>query len=351
VAIDDGGDEGPKFPGTQVGVSPQTGLDEDDFDNMEAAGVGVLRLPVNWEAVQLTPEGDCEPEPAINTCDWGPTDIVVGNAAEHGIRVLPILSNVPGFVAEDHNTPPLEGYAQAGWADFLKAVVERYGPGGAFWGGEFAADGGPFDGQPQPITEWQIWNEPNGKRYFRPRPDPERYAELVEISSEAIRGVDPSARIILAGMFGTSRIPLPEFLRGMYGVDGIEDHFDAIALHPYSSGLGQLKLQIRWARREARRAGDADVGLWLTELGWGSGEGPHPLAKGEAGQADLLTEAFELLARRREAWNIEGVVWFTWKDRGDDGVCRFCRDAGLFDASGAPKPAWDAFQGAIAAGS
>lgn len=348
--IDAGGDDRAsgeaRLPPSLVGVSPQTSLDEQDFNNMGAAGVGILRVPMSWDAVQFSP-GDCEPAPVINTCDWGPTDVVVGNAAERGIRVLPVLSNVPRFAGENHNAPPLGDLQRLAWAGFLDAAVRRYGPGGEFWENEYADPNGPFEGEPQPIVEWQIWNEPNGKVFFHPKPDPRKYGKLVKISARTIKAVDPEAKIVLAGMFGTAAIPLPRFLEGLYDVKGVEDAFDAIAVHPYASGIRGLKVQIRWARREAREAGDEDVGLWITELGWGSGDGGHPLEKGKKGQSRLLTKSFELLSRRREAWNVGGVVWFTWQDRRDKAVCRFCTHAGLFDPAGRPKPAWAAFRNAI----
>jgi hypothetical protein len=91
-------------------------------------------------------------------------------------------------------------------------------------------------------------------------------------------------------------------------------------------------------------AGDQDVGLWVTELGWSSGEGDHPLERGVEEQAELMRESFDLLLEQRDTWNIEGVAWFTWQDRSEGGVCRFCREAGVIDADGNPKPAWDVFR-------
>jgi hypothetical protein len=351
ILSDDGSEVSARaFPRSNIGVSPQTPLDKQDFDNMGAAGVGVLRMPLNWEAVQFGP-GDCQPAPAVGVCNWAPTDVVVGNAAERGIRVLPILSNIPGYVFKNHNKPPLGGEAKSGWEDFLDAVVRRYGPDGAFWTGEYIAQGSPFEGEPEPIVEWQVWNEPNGKVYFHPKPDPAKYGKLVKISSRTIKGVDPEAEVVLAGMFGTAEISQPEFLRRFYHVNGIRNYFDAIAVHPYASGLGDMERQIRWARREATRANDGSVELWITELGWGSGSGGHPLERGQKGQSQLLTKAFDLLGRRRERWNIGGVIWFTWQDRRDKQVCRFCRHAGLFTPGGKPKPAWTAFRYATGAGS
>jgi hypothetical protein len=296
---------------------------------------------MNWSHVQAAP-GDCQPQPAHAVCNWVDLDAAIGNAAEAGARVLPILSNVPGFIYKETTQPPLNGEARAGWEDFVDAAVRRYGPNGAFWETNFTNP--PYEGEPHPIKEWQVWNEPNGKVYFHPHPNPKKYGYLLGITADSIRNADPDAEIMLAGMFGTAEIPQPRFLRQLYTVDGVKDDFDAIALHPYSKGIHELKLQVRWARREAIRAKDRNVGLWITEMGWASTNGDHPLEKGRAGQAKLLTKSFALLGKHRDNWNVEGVVWFTWEDRIDRAVCQFCHSAGLFDFEGNSKPSYAAFK-------
>jgi hypothetical protein len=79
-------------------------------------------------------------------------------------------------------------------------------------------------------------------------------------------------------------------------------------------------------------------------MGWGSGRGGHPLNQGKKGQARMLNKSFGLLSRKRGAWNITGVNWFTYQDTNSKDVCRFCRDAGLFNVHGEPKPSWRAFK-------
>jgi hypothetical protein len=323
-----------------VGVSPQTTLGARDYDKLEKAGTDVVRIPMKWWHVQ-SQAGDCEPSPAHGVCNWVNLDAEIGNAAEAGARVVPVLSDVPDYIYRETNKPPLNGVAREGWEDFVDAAVRRYGPDGEFWKTSYMNP--PYEGEPHPIEEWQVWNEPNGKQFFHPKPSAKKYAYLVSLTSDVIRSVDPSAQVLLAGMFGTAEIPLREFLRDMYAVPGIEDDFDAIAVHPYAKNIREMELQINWARKEAKRAGDADVRMWITELGWGSAAGEHPLEKGERGQAKMLTKAFKALAKHHRDWNVDGVVWFTWQDRLDESVCQFCLSAGLFDYRGRSKRSYAAF--------
>jgi Glycosyl hydrolase catalytic core len=332
------------------GVSPQGPMAAEDFERLRDAGAGTVRILFGWGSIQRS-AGECRPESQTGVCDWTETDEVVGNAAAHGVRVMPVIAGARGFHHEDgvaleppDGRPPIEGDDLKAWKEFLAAAAARYGPGGTFWEAFREITGG---GDAIPIRTWQIWNEQNGKAYWPPEPDAKEYAALLSESSEAIREADPDAEIVLGGLFGTAAVNSTTYLEELYEVEGIEEAFDAIAIHPYSPDVEGIRMQAEWALDAARAAGDPDVGLWVTELGWGSAENGHPLEQGEGGQAQLLSESFELLEGHREDWNVRGVVWFTWQDREDQEVCEFCRNAGLFDAAGEPKPAWSSFQDAV----
>lgn len=94
-----------------------------------------------------------------------------------------------------------------------------------------------------------------------------------------------------------------------------------------------------------RRAGDPEVGLWITEMGWGSQEGPDAaqLEDGRAGQARQLKGAFRILLRNRALWRLRQIYWFTVTDTNNPNACDFCDSAGLFTPDFRPKPAWRAF--------
>ena len=340
----DGADKAAEASGL-VGIAPQTELEPEDWDRLAEAGTDVVRVQLNWENVQHV-EGDCKPESQVNACQWVDFDEIVGAASVHGIRVLPVLGGRPEFAHDDDSAehlrehPPTEGEAFERWLDFAGAAAARYGPGGEFWAAYDAFTGAPA----LPIEEWQIWNEPNAVAFWPPEPDADAYAKLVVETAEVIRESDPSAEIVLAGMFGTAAERSDDFLAQLYETPGFEDSYDSLAVHPYSPDLRGIEAQIGWLRDAAAEQGDPDVGLWVTELGWGSADGGHPLEVGEAGQAELLRESFEYLLENREELNVEGVTWFTWEDDSTEGVCRFCRNAGLFDDDGEPKPAWDAYR-------
>ena len=331
------------------GVSPQAKMETEDLDRLTEAGAGTIRILFDWGSIQQQ-AGDCQARTATGVCNWGATDEIVGDAAAHDVRVMAVMGGARGFAHEGETSPeatdirpPAEGEDFEAWKDFVGAAAERYGRGGAFWKSIEDLSGG----EETPIHTWQIWNEQNAARYWPPEPDAAEYATFLAGSSDAIRGADPDAEIVLGGMFGTASERSDDFLADLYEVDGIEDSFDSVAIHPYSPTVDGIEVQAEWLREVASEAGDPDVGLWVTELGWGSAEDGHPLEVGEEGQAELLSSSFEMLRDHRDDWNVRGVVWFTWKDRDDEQVCEFCRNAGLFDVDGEPKPAWSSFVDAV----
>lgn len=314
------------------GVVPQGTLSAADFSRMEGV-VGTLRVPVYWSEV----------EPERGSYDFSRLDAVVGEAAAHGIRVLPFVYGTPPWLGPNPARPPLDSAtARGAWSSFLRRLVGRYGPGGEFWEGRAAL----------PIRRWQIWNEPNFRLFWAPHPAPRQYAELLKLAADAIRGGDPGARIVLGGVAPVGGGLLPwVYLRRLYRVPGVEDDFDFVAVHPYSIRVGNTIGQVRLAHEAIEAAGDGATPILITELGVASsGTIPSAFVRGEAGQAEYLRDAFAALLAKRRAWHIAGVDWFTWRDGAEPDIhCGFCQGAGLLDLGGQAKPAWHAYKTAVRA--
>ncbi len=317
----------PPAPRSFFGVVPQGQLSASDFGRMQGV-VGTLRVPVLWAQV----------EPRPDRFDFARLDETVASATAAGVRVLPFVYGTPAWLSADPARPPLGRAGRAAWAGFLRALVRRYGPGGELWRGSSAW---------LPIRDWQIWNEPNFLLFWRPRPSPTGYARLLGVSARAVRGADPGARIVAAGLAPVEGGMLPwEFLRRLLAVPGAIRQLDLVAVHPYASRLRDVALQVRLARRAMARAGAGRMPLLVSELGVASdSQLPTGFNRGRAGQARFLRGAYRLLLRNRGRWRIAGVDWYAWQDaQGPDPHCVFCQYAGLFDASGTPKPAWGAFR-------
>jgi hypothetical protein len=329
-------------PSTFFGVAPQSSLTDADFGRMAQGRVGTLRILLNWSSIDATPAGDN---------NWSTIDPIVAAAARNGITVLPFVFGTPQWVVNnlDHRScqqpacvlfAPSGPAALAEWQRFLREAVERYGPGGEF-----------FTQNPSlpvvPITDWQLWNEQNSFSFYKPKVDVNSYANLVRAGSEAIRSVDPTAKILLGGMFGTPeglenpKVFAWNYLRKLYRVPGIAASFDGVAVHPYAARMTKVIEQTTLMHREMVRAHDP-AEMWITEVGWSSSTGGNPLERGKRGQASRLRDVMKYFIGHAAALNVQNVTWFAWRDLAGEPICQWCAKAGLFDAAALnAKPAWN----------
>jgi hypothetical protein len=329
------------------GIAPQTALTQTDVEYMRAGRIGTIRVPVLWGAVQASRRGGY---------DWSGLDPIVELAALHRLEVLPFLYATPRWLSRKPTKLPVGSARQRkAWTDFVRAAVERYGPGGEFWA-ERAPGAGvryvPTIRRPVPIRTWQIWNEANFF-YFTYPVSPPQYGQLLKLSAGAIRAVDPGAEIVTAGLFGEPTaagrrgMPAAEFLDRLYDVPGIKASFDGIGLHPYAVDAGELASMTEGVREAARGNRDPRAGLYLTEIGWGSQNNFNQVAfeQGVRGQVRQLRDSYAYLLANRSRLNLKQVYWFSWKDVG--GSCNFCDSVGLFRSGPRlrPKPAWHTFVG------
>lgn len=304
------------------GIVPQGQLTPEDYDLIARGNIGNVRIPVRWGAVQPTMDTP------IEDWDWSALDEQVDQLAILGARMLPVIS---GGAPEGANTPPTDSASRRGFARFAAALAARYGRNGDAL---------------TPITEWQVWNEQNGRAFWRARPNVRAYAKILKAVSRRIKREDPRAKIVLGGMFatpsGNGAITSWRYLRKLYGIRGAKKAFDLVAVHPYSPNLFGTKYQIRRIRRVMNRHGDRRARLRVTEIGWGSKRGGHDLNKGRRGQARMLTRAFRMIHKKRRTWRIKGVHWFSLADGNVN--CPICESSGLATATGEKKPAWRAFR-------
>jgi len=334
------------LPRTFFGIAPQTLLTDTDAAYMKAGRIGSVRWPVNWATVQPTAKGGY---------DWSSVDPAVAAAARSGLKVLPFLYGTPRWIAGKPTTIPIDNArARKGWVAFVKEAVKRYGPGGEFWAERAPAASGvnylPAIRRPIPIRTWQVWNEANFF-YFAFPVSTGRYARLLKLTQPAIKGADPTARIILTGLFGNPDesgkrgMDAADFLDGLYRVPGIHRYFDAVALHPYAFHVDDLELLTEEMREVIRDNRDPSAALYITEMGWGSQNDPNIVAfeQGIQGQARELRGAYRYLIDNRRRLNLKGTYWFSWKDI--QGACNFCDSVGLFREGEKfkPKPAWRSF--------
>jgi polysaccharide biosynthesis protein PslG len=321
-------------------------LDTRDLQGMAAARVRTERFELGWKQV----------EASQGSYRWAPSDQFIGALAAHRIRPFPFVWRSPPWVASNPAYPPTDSAAhEQAWQGFLQAAVARYGPGGSYWGAPYHDKYGAA-ATPLPIQSWQVWNEPNLRKFFDPggtdQQSVQKYARLLRISHDAIKSQDPTAQIILAGNPGyppSGGLKAWDFLDSLYQVPGIKNDFDAAALHPYASSADVLRQEIEKVRAVMTNHADQGTPLWLTEMGWGSDPPDrYGINQGLAGQERLLRNSFKRILTNREAWNVQRLFWFLWRDPAPGSAfahrCSFCGSAGLLWNNRDPKPAYPTFK-------
>jgi hypothetical protein len=323
---------GAYLPPGFVGISPQNSLGHKDFELMQEAGVDNVRLPLFWPGVEAK-------SPLVTRPDWSAFDKEVELAAEAHVRITPFVWGSPEWVAPEPIDLPVEAsWQRLAWQQFLRDAALRYGPEGEFWEDHRKL---PF----LPITHWEIWNEENIVS-FDAEPEPLEYAKLLRASGSTLHRVAPGSKVLVGGLFGHPLQIPPNvnsgyFLKQLYAAGNVRPFFDGVALHPYVRAPREMGEQLNNLRHIMRQNRDAATPLYITELGWGSAEGPTRWQVGVDGQADDLSRSLEMISRSRVRWKVQGVWWFTWTDEG--GSCLFCGSAGLLTRHYEAKPAWYRF--------
>jgi hypothetical protein len=285
-------------------------------------GVGTLRVDFGWGIVQPSRGAPY---------DWSRYDLLIGGAALNGMRVLATVYGTAIWAEPSPEYPPL-GSALPGFNSFVRAAVTRYGSGGTFWSEhpELPA---------MPITEWQLWNEPNSWYFWKPAPDPKGYVTLLRAFHGAVKHADPKGNVMLGGLFPTPKgIEMLAYQSDLYRL-GAAKFFDEASVHPYGADPERALAHTEEMRRLLDREGDGSKPIWITEIGWASGGQPSGLTVGAERQAEYLTRFFELAARARERLRLRGVIWYAVSDTPGPLWPGHC---GLFDLNGDPKPAWGA---------
>jgi hypothetical protein len=307
-------------------------------DAAEQTGAGWLREELDWDVI----------EPRKGEWDWERYDLVFGEAAKRGLRILPLLNSSASWAAPDENRFPTD---LSDYGDYVAKVAERYGPGGTFWQAhpelaEYAA------------THFELWNEPYIEYFSNDKVSPSRYARLAKAGASAGRAANPQAKFLLSADTFYTEAPgdYRNWIDGMYdAVPDLNDWFDAVAIHPYSPSLspdvytpgrgGGTRWQFRRIEEMRERFeahGAADKGFWITELGWATCNGDDDCVS-EAQQAEYVSRVFEY-ARGPYRDFMEAVFVYHLRDWGPADHSNREYWFGLTRKDGTRKPAFEALR-------
>ncbi len=205
---------------------------------------------------------DIEPQEG-NGYNWADVDNVINAAHQHGLKLLLRVERPPAWAREPGTTVtgPIRPDKLGAFAAFLAALVDH-------------AQG--------KVAAYEIWNEPNLNAEWGGRsPNPEYYVEILRTAYLAIKGRDPQAVVVSAGLStagegGEGAMGDLIYLRRMYEA-GAKDYFDVLGSHPYGGPYDPDETEARggmcfYRAKEQHDVmaeyGDGDKKVWATEFGW-----------------------------------------------------------------------------------
>jgi hypothetical protein len=297
---------------------------EANLETLDHLGVKLVRFTINWRQVARR-----KPARAINpgdpAYDWSQTDAILNGLRKHRIAVLATLYGTPAWAngGRGVNVVPR---SKSSFAAFALAAAKRY----------------PW------LKLWEIWNEPNLRRFLSPN-SPALYVQRLLNPTYAVLHAFSSSNRVAGG--ATSPRPTPSglspiaFMRGMRQAHA---RLDAYSHHPYPVTRGEtpssfahgtcryckgvltlanLPLLLREVKRDfgAKR-------IWLTEYGYQTNP-PDRFGVSTARQTQYVSEA---ALRAKSARYVDVLIHFIVKD---ESVLSGWQ-SGLLTRFGALKPAF-----------
>ena len=286
-------------------------------------------------------------EPHQDSFSWDyPDDRIWRTGKREGLGIIGMLLTTPAWArkascAGSYWCPPRDVNDSY---DFVLHTVEHY-------------DGDGQDdcaGSPR-VAYWEIWNEPNFDATW-PGSAAE-YAALLQAGYNAVKAADPTAQVLVGGVYVFDGTEGLAFLNDVLAADANAwNHFDILSIHPYMPDaapdqpdlwepvtmLARLQRSVDWA---SQHGGGKPV--WVTEVGWstctdGQGDCNGGVARTEDQQADYLlrTQAMAL------ATGIAHLSAFQLEDKFDGSSSALWGGCAVLETAAegyAPKIAYNAY--------
>lgn len=289
-----------------------------EFALMRDCGVERLRITFFWNHMQLwwAPRY----AGAIHAVtDFIRSDAIVGAAARAGLEIVGTVWGSPPWASGGVRPGEKSRFSLTAFGgvpehsedfgNFMRDLIERYGPDGSFWGECPTIE-------PKPIRIWQPWQEPD-RPGFMPQPfDREYFVEMAHACYQAVKKADPGATVLGTGI-GPAAAASTELLDSIYRA-GYRGAADAIGLHVFPRDAAGMLDAIRLNREVMAKYGDDRLPVVMSQISFSSALGvsriqpPNPNMYDEAGQAEHVRATLTALAQHREELNIFGAYYHGW---------------------------------------
>lgn len=289
--------------GDAIGVQIKAPISREELENIKSVGFKYVRVELNWPSIETT----------AGVYDWSNADKVIADIRSLGFHAVLLLNGNNTLYAQKAPSSPA---AVQAFARFASNAVSRY-------------DGNDI--------VWEIWNEPDSKRFWPPKPDVNAFSVLADMTCKAVRKISPRAVLI-----GPALAQVPD------ASDGVTSDYlnkflkspaskclDAFSLHPYRHGdevpeAAQVDYEVvRAAMLNADHKNRRLMPIVNSEWGYSTSQAS------EERQAEYIVRSYIINLMN----GVPLSIWYEWKDsRGaepDDPEGHF----GIVTADGDEKPA------------
>jgi hypothetical protein len=204
--VRDGRVESPS-PAVHVFLWGNPDTTERDLKLAKDAGFSWVKQRFEWRNIEKTKK---------DAFEWNEPDRIVDAINRAGLGIIARLDNQPDWARRDKIFPASGPPDQLeDWKDFIQQLTERY------------------KGK---ILAYEIWNEPNlSREWGNAPPDAKAYTEMLRVSYNEIKKLDPGALVISAGLSPTTEqtdraVSDIVYLQEMYQY-GAKQHFDMLGAH------------------------------------------------------------------------------------------------------------------------
>lgn len=261
-------------------------------------GFRFIRLDMFWSTCEKTK----------GTYNFEAYDALMSSLDEKGIRPLFILDY--GNKLYNNGQSPSTPESRAAYAAYAGAAAAHFKGRGVIW---------------------EIWNEPNGKTFWRPEPNPQHYTEMAKAAYKAIKAADPGA--IVAGP-ATSGFAF-SFIEKCFAY-GMLECADAVSVHPYrAAGPESAIPEYQQLKDLIKRYAPKGKEIPIISSEWGY----NTVEKSETTQAQFAVRMFLVNLMS----DVKLSIWYDWRD---DGISPTNKEHhfGVVYNDFSPKPIYNAIK-------
>lgn len=290
-------------------------------------------------------------------------DSYFDSAAARGLSVTAVLSD------SDAPTAAIPtGTVAANYADAAAALAKRFGPGGDYW--TSLPTGDPR--RDHPLRYIEVWNEP----YFMRGQIP-NLAALLRQTYVKVKAANPNVDVLVPGeKYYTDTAGVRQenlFAQLAAAQPDIAEHFDGLAVHPYTRATDNpltcaasdnyCLRRLAVVRQHADAIGGSGKPMVITEEGSSTCPSNPTECVTQATQSSRVNDVINLLrattSPTADPWHVDGYLIYNYHSSEADPADRegwFGLTGGNSDTSNPPnqytdlKPAWTTFQTQAALG-